>query len=474
MNRLQTSTHRNPLSFVALLVFLLTGCQPREHTNERTPIHAELANFNTAAAAPGSIDACRVVLVPHTGATPLDTQIAQAQETVRTGHTPAGALERLGWLFVAKARASFDDGFYTLAEQCARCLDSRQPGDAGALLLRGHVLHNLHRFKEAELIARHLANTRGAPFDHGLLGDVLMELGRLNEAAAAYQKMMDLRPDSRALARAAHLRWLNGDLPGAVAAMQMATRSVGSRDAEAAAWMNTRLGFYHLASGEAELAEAACATALRLQTDYAPALLLQGRAHLAVGESAEAVEPLQRAARFNPLPEYQWALAEALFEAGRFDEARTVQTELRKHGADRDPRTFALYLATRSEDLELALTLARHELKQRADVFTHDALAWCLARAGQLDEARIHMARALAEGTSDGRLLFHAAVIAAKSGRADEAQRFRARAESLAQLLLPSERLQLQTAVPGSEPKQAGAAGYLPPVAPNVVSASAP
>jgi tetratricopeptide (TPR) repeat protein len=474
MKRNQTSMKAGLLWCVTLVVFVHTGCQPGHSSRAAAPKESRGANAQAGEAAAPALDACQFVLIPHTGDALLDKQIAQAQEAVRAGRTPAVALERLGWLFVAKARSSFDDGFYKRAEQCALCLNSRQPGDAGAMLLRGHVLHNLHRFKEAEPIARHLASTRGAAFDYGLLGDVLMELGHLNEAAAAYQKMMDLRPDSRALARAAHLRWLKGDLPGAVAAMQEAARSVGSREAESAAWMHTRLGFYHLASGEAALADEACAAALRLQTDYAPALLLQGRAHLAVGEGAEAVEPLQRAVRFNPLPEYQWALAEALFESGSVNEAHKVQAELRKHGAERDPRTFALYLATRCEDVEVALSLAQHELKQRADVFTHDALAWCLARADRLEEARIHMKMALAEGTSDGRLFFHAAVIAAKSGRADEARRFRARAESLAQLLLPSERLQLQTAVPDYEPKQAGAAGVFPQCAPHVVSASGP
>ena len=468
MNRNQTLMKR--LSIAALLALFLTGCQSRDKANAPAPNPPDAANSKAAA----PVEACALVLAPQIGDAPLDKQIVQTQEAVRSGHAPAVALERLGWLFVTKARSSFDDRFYKLAEQCAFCLDSRQPGDAGAMLLRGHVLHNLHRFKEAEPIARHLANTRGGPFDYGLLGDVLMELGQLSDAANAYQKMMDLRPDSRALARAAHLRWLKGDLAGAVAAMQEAARSVDSRDAESAAWMHTRLGFYHLASGEAALAEGACLTALRLQADYAPALLLQGRAHLAVGEGAEAVEPLQRAVRSNPLPEYQWALAEALFESGRFDEARAVHAELRKHGANRDPRTFALYLATRREDVEVALSLARHELKQRADVFTHDALAWCLVRADRLDEARVHMEQALAEGTYDGRLFFHAAVIAAKSGRVDEAQRFRARAEGFAQLLLPSERLQLQTAIPDAEPRQAGAVGALPQSAPRVVSAAGP
>jgi tetratricopeptide (TPR) repeat protein len=236
--------------------------------------------------------------------------------------------------------------------------------------------------------------------------------------------------------------------------------------------MNTRLAFYHLASGSPSLAEQASAAALQFQTNYAPALLLEGRAHLAVGESAEAVEPLQRAARANPSPEYQWVLAEALFESGRFDEARTMESELRKDGAQRDPRTFALYLATRHEQLDLALSLAEHELQQRADVFTHDALAWCLARADRFDEARVHMEKALAEGTADGRLFFHAAVIAAKSGHAAEAERWRARAENLAQLLLPSERLQLQMALPSPEPKQAGAVGEAAIKIPQVVSAS--
>jgi len=422
------------------------------------------------------LDVCGSILAPHTGDAPLDKQILQAREAVRAGGAPAVALERLGWLFVAKARANFDDSFYTLAEQCALCLDSRQPGDPGAMLLRGHVLHNLHRFKEAELLARRLVMTRGAPFDHGLLGDALMELGQLSEAAAAYQRMMDLRPDSRALARAAHLRWLKGDMAGAVAAMQEAARSVGSRDTESAAWMHTRLGFYHFATSEAALAHEACAAALRLVTNYAPALLLQGRAHLAAGECAEAVEPLLRAARSNPAPEYLWALAEALFEAGRFEEARAMHAELRHHGAERDPRTFALYLSTRREDLEVALSLAQHELKQRGDVFTHDALAWCLVRADRLDEAHSHMERALAEGTKDGRLFFHAAVIAAKAGRTAEARHFRARAESLVQTLLPSERLQLQGAVPDSdsEPKHASATELVPETARAFVSAPAP
>ncbi|HKX36924.1 MAG TPA: tetratricopeptide repeat protein, partial [Rhizorhapis sp.] len=313
----------------------------------------------------------------------MEKQIAAAQDVIRSAdesRSPA-ALERLGWLFVARARDSFDDGYYQLAEQCALRLDARQPGAAAAALLRGHALQNLHRFKEAEPLARQLASTRGAPFDHGLLGDVLMELGQLEDAAAAYQKMMDLRPDSRALARAAHMRWLRGDVTGAVEAMQAAVSAVGVRDAESAAWMNTRLGFYHLTSGNLQFAEDACTAALQLHTNFAPAFALLGRVRLAAGETGEAVEFLERAARRHPLPEYQWWLTEALMEAGRFNESRATEAELRRRGAAADARTFALFLATRREQTELTVSLMRHELEERADVFTHDALAWSLAAA---------------------------------------------------------------------------------------------
>src|SRR5688572_10186340 len=100
------------------------------------------------------------VLAPHDGEGRLDVEIRHGQALLRAGTHPELALERLGWLFVAKARESFDSGFYRLAEQCARGLEARRPGAAEALLLRGHVLQNQHRFREAEAIARELVGKR--------------------------------------------------------------------------------------------------------------------------------------------------------------------------------------------------------------------------------------------------------------------------------------------------------------------------
>jgi Flp pilus assembly protein TadD len=173
---------------------------------------------------------------------------------------------------------------------------------------------------------------------------------------------------------------------------------------------------------------------------------------------SEAVNALQNAVKLNPLPEYQWTLAEALRVAGKENEASEIEAQICQRGASSDPRTLALYLATRHESPETALRLARAEFDSRGDVFSHDALAWSLAAAGKLTEAHSEMQRALAEGTQEARLLFHAGVIASQAGHSADADRWLRKASDLSHLLLPSERNELQNAVAGGAEKKASVA----------------
>jgi hypothetical protein len=102
-----------------------------------------------------------------------------------------------------------------------------------------------------------------------------------------------------------------------------------------------------------------------------------------------------------------------------------------------------LFLATRGRETGAALDLAQSELNSRADVFTLDALAWALHASGRSNEASAVMRRALAEGTADARLFFHAAVISAASHHRADAQRWLGKADAIRQMLLPSERVEL-------------------------------
>jgi tetratricopeptide (TPR) repeat protein len=399
-----------------------------------------------------------LVLTPQTGDSRTDKDISRLQQQIRSGRNLQVGLEQLGWAFVTKARESFDPGFYKLAEQCARSIEIRNPQSQEAMLLHAHVLQNLHRFKESETLARRLVQQRGLSFDYGLLGDALMEQGKLGDAVEAYQRMMNLKPDLRAYARAAHLRWLKGDLEGAIEAMQLAVSAASPSDAESAAWVNTRLAFYDYQAGRVSEAEQRCALALSLQNSYPPTLLLQGRILLGQSRFGEAVDALQNAVKLNPLPEYQWTLAEALRVAGKENAASDVEAQLCHRGAASDPRTLALYLATRRESPETALRLARAELDSRSDVFTHDVLAWSLAAAGNLAEAQSEMLRALAEGTQDARLFFHAGIIASQAGHSADAERWLRKASDLSHLLLPSERNELQNAAARGAEKKASVA----------------
>src|SRR5882724_2302624 len=331
------------LTTACLLVFFLS----QKSKNEPNKALSPTATFDTALG---------LVLTPQTGESRTDGEISQLQRRIREGRNVELWLDRLGWAFVAKARETFDPVFYKLAEQCARCIEKRTPQSQEAMLLRAHVLQNLHRFKESETLARRLVQQRGLSFDYGLLGDALMEQGKLGDAVEAYQQMMNLKPDLRAYARAAHMRWLKGDLEGAIEAMQLAVSAATRSDAESASWVNTRLAFYLFQAGRFQEAEQRSASALSFQSNYAPTLLLRGKMLLAQNKFDEAAEALQKAAKLNPLPEYQWALADALRAAGRPEsEASAIEAQLRQHGATEDPRTFAIFLATRREFPDVAL-----------------------------------------------------------------------------------------------------------------------
>ena len=380
-----------------------------------------------------------IVLAPEGGCTPEDRAIAAAQQQAALPDAGAAAWERLGWAFVAKARRTQDAGCYQLAAKTATVLERDYAAHEAALLLRGHALQNLHHFAAAESVARELVARAATPAALGLLSDALMEQGQLEGALAALQQMMALRPGPEAFSRAAQLRWLRGDVPGAIDALEQAWRMTGASDAEISAWMLTRLSALRLQQGEGPVAFALAREAAAVAPDYPPALFAQGRAAVALGRSAEAIASLARAAELTPLPEYEWWLADALRTAGRVNEADACEERLRRRGEQIDARSTALFLATRGVTPQRALKLARAELGQRADVFTHDALAWALAANGDFSAADSEMRAALAAGTRDARLFLHAAVIARALGRAAEATRHAASARASAGTLTPSE-----------------------------------
>ncbi len=395
----------------------------------------------------------KIILVQPTGDEREDRDILLWQKRVKAGQEAApdsiGNYERLGWAYVSKARRTLDAGYYKLAEKTADVMDVRFGVSDEALLLRGHVYHNLHRFQEAEAVARRLVADRGLAFDFALLSDALMEQGKLTESVAACQRMMALKPGLEAYSRAANLRWLTGDLPGAIEAMEAAVRAGSPLEPTNTAWTLSRLSLYYLQAGRSQDALRVADLAAASVPEYPPALLARGRALVALGHPDQAIDPLEHAERLNPLPEYQWWLADALRACGRTDGAARMEAELERRGEASDPRTYSLFLSTRGGKSAEAVRLARAELANRADVFTQDALAWALASSGDYAGADAAMRAALAASTKDARLYLHAGEIAMGRGEPDSAKTYFGEASKYSSTLTPSERTLLEQRLKG-------------------------
>jgi tetratricopeptide (TPR) repeat protein len=95
-----------------------------------------------------------------------------------------------------------------------------------------------------------------------------------------------------------------------------------------------------------------------------------------------------------------------------------------KQGRRGDPRTLALFLATQGRDLAEAVRLAEEERRTRGDLYTRDALAWALHKAGRHAEARTEIDAALRHGTKDARLFWHAGAIRVAAGDVEGGRRF--------------------------------------------------
>ena len=424
-----------------VIIVILSGCTAPPHDQIQAEATARVDSMQDIRQIQ-DIQWCDAVRTAHldTGVTSeLDAEIDAQLARVRDVASTTSDLDRLGWLFVTKARRTHDSSLYTLAAYTARCMQQIGGDDGGALLLEGHALYSAHRFREAAAIAQRLVTMRTAPFDYGLLGDTLLSQGKITQAAAAYQRMVDLKPNLQSYARAAQIRWLTGDLDGARELMAMAARAGSERDSETLAWALSELARFELSGADLDAARASAEQALAVHPDHVPSLLTLGRIELAADRPERAVEALRVAVQSSSTPEAFWLLAEAHRANGDTAAAAAAETRVLAAGPLEDPRTTALFLATRQARPELALSLARREMAVRSDPHTLDAYGWALAANGDIDGAEQYLRQALAHGTTDARLFLHAGVVAAAAGHRADAAEWLALAARYRTGLLPSE-----------------------------------
>jgi tetratricopeptide (TPR) repeat protein len=355
---------------------------------------------------------------PGGPATPADLRIRAGEGKIRQSPRKADGYNLLAAAYMQKERETGDPAYNRRAQ--AALADSLRvaPDNYDAVKLRAKILLGHHRFADALAEARRAEAQRPDDHDvHGAVTDACVELGDYDCAVEAAQRMVDLRPDAASYARVAYLRALHGDNEGAVEAMRVAVKAADPRDPESVAWYRVHLGEELAHAGRRAEAEAEYDRALAAFPGHHTALAAKGRARVAAGDLEGAASLFERAQSKAALPDVAAALGDVYAKLGREEDARRQYAEVEKlslaaeGGHHTYARHLALFWADRGTDLDAALKLARHERSERADVFTEDALAWCLFKKGMLDEARASIERALRLGTRDARMLYHAGMI---------------------------------------------------------------
>jgi tetratricopeptide (TPR) repeat protein len=362
------------------------------------------------------------------GAT-TDERIARDQALARARPSDADTYVQLAADYTQKVRETGDATYYRRAgDAIARAL-TLAPSNAGALTQRGALRLARHDFRGAladGVKAHALVPEVLRPY--GVLVDAEVELGRYGQADRTLQRMIDLKPDLAAYARASYLRELHGDLPGALEAMKLAV-SAGGGTPENTAYVDTLLGNLLLARGRYGAAAAAYRDALARFPRYVPAAAGAARLRAARGDLGGAIRSLREVVGRLPLPEYVVALGETELAAGRRAQAardlalvRVEERLLRANGVDTDTE-LALYEASHGDRLR-AVLLARRAWAAAPSVRSADAMGWALTRAGRPRQGLIWARRALRLGTRDPMFLLHAGLAARAAGRSVLAHRW--------------------------------------------------
>jgi tetratricopeptide (TPR) repeat protein len=400
----------------ALSLFLLASCS---RTSNESP-------------APAPAEPARATFALGYQPAESEARVAAAQRQVRGAPDQAGGYVALAEAFLVRRRETADPSYMGYAKDALGAAKELAPRDPAVMTTRIMMLMDGHAFAEAASTARQVIAMGGDPTTaYLLLSDALLELGDHDGSVAALEQAMDRYPDLRALSRAAYLRWLHNDVEGALESMDDALRA-GSRDPEAMAWCYVDLGMMLWHQARLDAALRAADKALSLVPDYVPALSLQARvlaAQAPGGPSGpsgpsgidQAIAALERVVERQPAAEELLRLAELLAARGKHAEAARYLARA-KILARHDPLPLALYYARQDMEHERALELAEKAAAERATIYTHDALALALLRAGRIEDAAAAMARALALDTPDARLLLHRGLIELAGGHGSAAR----------------------------------------------------
>ncbi|HEY3165054.1 MAG TPA: tetratricopeptide repeat protein [Candidatus Limnocylindrales bacterium] len=386
----------------------------------------------------------------------IDTQIAiwgpksaaDARDDISAGN--------LGILYLGRGRLTGDAADYERALAAADRAVAANPTSTGTRALRATVLQATHDFPGALALAIGILANEPANVDAlAVAGDARLELGRLDEAATTYAAISRILPGPALDARLARLAWLRGDGTGALDLARRARDGAVTVESADPSFYEAQLGEIARVTGHGDMAAASFDAALALRPTNQLALLGRARLQAFAGDDAAAIATLRHAAAIAPRPETLALLVDILDHTGDADGARRnadtirVIEQLGGTSAQLFDRQILGFELDHGGATTAVLDRARAAATIRPDAAGLDLVAWAAYRLGDLSAAREASDRALATGSADARILYHAGAIALARGDGDAGRALVRRALDLGPALDPVDRAAAEALVAG-------------------------
>lgn len=400
MRRLWTPSFVVPFLMLAAMAAMVVTANLKDGRSEERP-----SSRITSLGAPGA---------PATTRDGLTASVSRLEARLKDHPSDAGAAVMLADTLLRLSRVTGSAAPTMRAEAVLSGALALDPGNYDALRMRSTLLLSQHKFKEAIVVAEECRTERPQdPLNYGVIGDGHLELGDYDEAFAAFDRMMQLRPSAASYARVAYARELQGNLTGALESMKLAADASQGGDVEATAWYRAQVGELNLRLGRPDDAMQAFMAASHAFPGHPFAVVGYAKALDAVGQPDNARAILEDLVKRTPTPDAYARLGDLAAKAGLAKDADRywALAEAMWRSDMPEPKNLARFLAERGEKVDEAVAIAESALKDRHDIYTEDAAAWAYFKAGRTAAAREAIARALRTGTKDPDILRHAAAI---------------------------------------------------------------
>lgn len=359
---------------------------------------------------------------PRNTATPAQQKVSWAEAAIKAHPDKSQPYNDLAVAYVQRVRETADPSYYLQAEATLQKSFQITPDNLEGQKARLMISLGRREFAQALSLAKTL--NKKTPDDvvlYGFIADAAIGLGDYREAEEAAQWMLDMRPGNvPGLLRGARLRRLYGDAHGAKDFFSQAYQQMAPTQTEELAWTLTQMADLQLSTGDVDGAEQLLRSALQQFPNYYASLEELAKVQTARQHYSEAVELLRQRNQNFPTIASRFALAQALDRAGQTPEADGAYCDFVTtarpliDASDNANEHLIFYYLGRGQNPSEALRIAGLEIARRHDVNTLDAYAWALCSNAQYEQAQKQIAAALAVGSREAQVFFHAGVIAAK------------------------------------------------------------